>query len=198
MNARHIRHLVGWGTLGAFLCGVAWAQSPATQATGPAQAASKEPEASDWYAGRELQTGRWTGGGSIGFLGSTPDGTALGTNAQVEYFVNDRVSVGPLLQVGVTDDMSLIGLSGQGKYWIDLPGTGGRGRVALQSGVGFAHADFRRDDTSWLVPVGIGYDYALNDSIDLTGTFLLNFTNLHTGGGSGADVMPGLTFGMRF
>jgi hypothetical protein len=31
-----------------------------------------------------------------------------------------------------------------------------------------------------------------------TATFLLNFTDLDTGGGTGTNVMPGLTFGVRF
>jgi len=32
----------------------------------------------------------------------------------------------------------------------------------------------------------------------VTGTLLLNFTDLDTGRGSGADVMPGFTIGVRF
>ena len=32
----------------------------------------------------------------------------------------------------------------------------------------------------------------------MTGTLLLNFTDLDTGRGSGADVMPGFTIGVPF
>jgi len=134
----------------------------------------------------------------LGLVGSTPDGTAFGMNGHVDYFVNDRLSIGPLLQLGVTDDMTLVGLSGQGTYRLPLPGTGGRGKLALQSGIGFAHADFRADDTSWLVPLGIGYEHTLESGTVLNATSLVNFTDLHTGAGTGADVMPGLMFGVRF
>jgi hypothetical protein len=146
----------------------------------------------------ESQAGRWTAGSSMGFLGSTPDGTALAMNGQVDYGVTDRVSVGPLLQVGLTDDQTLVGLSPQVKYGIDMPGTHGRGKLVLQGGVGFAHSDFLGDDTSWLVPLGVGYDYTLQSGLSLTATSMVNFTDLHTGGGTGADVMPGFLVGLRF
>jgi len=145
---------------------------------------------------RPSGAGQWTAGSSLGFLGSTPDGTALALNGHGDYFVTDQFSIGPLAQLGLTDDMTLLGLSGQGKFWLDMPGTQGKGKMVLQSGVGFAHADVNRSDTSWLVPLGIGYDYALDPGIDLTATALVNFTDLNTGGG--ADVMPGFAFGVRF
>src|SRR6266550_4477695 len=50
-----------------------------------------------------------------------------------------------------------------------------------------------------LMPLGAGADYALNDLFHITGTLLINFTNLDTGRpGGGADVMPGFTVGVRF
>ena len=82
---------------------------------------------------------------------------------------------------------------------LHLTGGGfGLGRFVVQGGLGFIHADFRRDDTSWLIPLGVGYDYTLPSGTALTATALLNFTNLETGGGSEADVMPGIFFGGRF
>lgn len=178
--------IAGAALLGLLLAGTVW-----SQAEEPAPSAESSSSA-------ELATGRWMGGGGIGVLGSTPDGAAIGMSVNADYFVNERVSVGPLLQVGGTDDMTLAGLSGQAKYWLPLSGTGGRGKVALQTGIGFAHADFRGDDTSWLIPMGIAYEHTLASGTTLNATTLLNFTNLHTGGGTGADVMPGLTFGVRF
>ena len=38
----------------------------------------------------------------------------------------------------------------------------------------------------------------LSEKLSFTTTFLLNFTDLHTGRGTDAHVMPGLTFGLRF
>ncbi len=129
-------------------------------------------------------------------MGNTPDGTAFALNLNAEGFITKNFSLGPLLQLGFTGDLSQIGLSGQAKYWVDLPNT--RLKLTVQGGIGFVHADFLRDDTSFLIPLGVGLDYAVSDRVSFTSTFLLNFTDLDTGFGRGADVMPGLTFGLRF
>jgi len=144
------------------------------------------------------KTGTWSGGGAIGFLADTPDGTALALNLNLDYFLNRDVSVGPLFQLAATGDLSQVGFSGQGKFWIDLPGVEHRAKLTLQGGIGFLHADLVEPDTSWLIPVGIGLDYKLNPKISLTTTFLLNFTDIDTGRRKDAHVMPGLTFGVRF
>lgn len=142
--------------------------------------------------------GKWTAGGGVGFLGNTPDDTAFAFNLHVDRFLNQHVSVGPLLQMGFTGDMVQTGLSGQGKYWTDLPGLSNRLKLVAQAGIGFVHSDFRAGDTSWLIPLGVGLDYKVDETVTLTSTFLLNFTDLDTGGGTGSSVMPGLTFGVRF
>src|SRR5439155_26191921 len=71
-------------------------------------------------------------------------------------------------------------------------------KVAPQAGGGFVHNTFRDGDTSWLIPIGVGADSAVGDKLSATSTLLLNFTDLDTGRGSGADVMPGFTIGVRF
>ncbi len=146
----------------------------------------------------ESATPTWSGGAAVGFVSNSPDGTALALNLNADRFLHRNVSFGPLLQLGFTGDLTQVGFSGQGKYWIDLPYTDNRARVVLQAGIGFVHADFHRDDTSWLVPIGVGLDYAVTQSVSLTTTFLLNFTDLDTGPGTHTNVMPGLTFGVRF
>src|SRR5439155_23262858 len=146
----------------------------------------------------DLNTGTLSGGGAIGFLANTPDATAFALNLNADYFLNRNVSVGPLFQLAATGDLSQLGFSGQGKFWIDLPGTEHTAKLTLQAGLGFVHSDLVGSDTSWLIPLGIGVDYMLTTKISFTTTFLLNFTNLDTGGGTDAHVMPGLTFGLRF
>ena len=140
----------------------------------------------------------WSGGAAIGFLGNTPDGTAVALNLHADRFLQRNVSLGPLLQLGFTEDMNQVGFSGQGKYWIDISQTDNRAKLVLQGGVGFVHADHARSDTSFLIPLGMGVDYAMTHTIGLTGTFLLNFTDLDTGGRNHTNVMPGLAFGVRF
>ncbi|HEV8640582.1 MAG TPA: hypothetical protein VGV13_05740 [Methylomirabilota bacterium] len=144
------------------------------------------------------KVGAWTFGAGLGFLGDTPDGTAFALNGYAEGFIDRKFSVGPLLQLAATGDLAQIGLSGQAKYWIDIPGTENRLKVIVQGGIGFVHAAFRDDDTSWLIPIGAGADYKLADGLNITGTFLLDFTDLDTGRRGRAHVMPGFTVGVRF
>jgi hypothetical protein len=42
----------------------------------------------DLSVAAEPQTGTWSGGATIGFLGNTPDGTAFATNLHTDYFLN--------------------------------------------------------------------------------------------------------------
>lgn len=119
----------------------------------------------------EPATPTWSGGAAVGFLSNTPDGTAFALKLHADRFLHRNVSFGPLLQLGFTGDLTQIGFSGQGKYWIDLPETDNRARLVLQAGMGFVHADFFRNDTSWLIPLGMGIDYALTKTVSLTGTF---------------------------
>lgn len=143
----------------------------------------------------EPSPGAWTGGAGVGFLGNTADGTAFAVNMNVERFINRSFSVGPLLQFGVTGDLTQVGVSGQVKYWMDLS----KGlKLTAQGGLGFVHTDFRGSDTSFLIPIGVGFDYALNRNVSATATFLLNLTDIDTGVGARPHVMPGLTFGFRF
>lgn len=146
----------------------------------------------------EPRMGAWSGGAAVGFLGNTPDGTAFATNLHADYFLNNQLSVGPLGQFAITGDLFQVGLSGQGKYWVPLAHIDQRLKANFQVGMGFLHANFLRSDTSFLIPLGVGLDYALNEKISLTSTFLLNFTDIDTGNGNDANVMPGLTFGIRY
>ncbi|MDP3089585.1 MAG: hypothetical protein Q8N04_02835 [Nitrospira sp.] len=146
----------------------------------------------------ELRQGTWTGGAGIGFLGNTPDSIALALNFNADYFLMPQLSIGPLVQFAFTGDLFQMGASGQVKYWFHLPGVDNRLKLNIQGGVGLLYADRFKSDTSWLIPIGVGLDYALNNNLALTATFLLNFTDVNTGRGSDASVMPGLTFGVRF
>ena len=146
----------------------------------------------------EPRADTWSGGAAIGFLSNTPDGTAFATNFHADYFLNNQISVGPLGQLGVTGDLFQIGVSGQGKYWLNLAGVDKRLKANLQGGIGFLHANFLTSDTSFLIPIGVGLDFALNQHVSLISTFLLNFTDIDTGRGNDANVMPGLTFGIRY
>lgn len=144
-----------------------------------------------------VRTNTWQGGGGIGFLAETPDDMAFAVNLNADYFLDQYWSIGPLLQLGFTDDLAQYGASAQLKYWFTSPDTAGRWKPYVGAGVGMVHAAFREDDTSWLVPLQAGLQYRL-DNFNLYGEFLLNLTDLDTGRGTEADVMPGLNFGIQF
>jgi hypothetical protein len=158
----------------------------------------EETEMSRRYSpAAELQSERWSGGGGVGVIGSTPDGTGMALSTHADYFLDNETSIGPLAQFGFTRDMALIGVSGQAKRWFVLDGSQGRSRINVQGGLGFAHADIAADDTSWLIPVGIGYDHTLDSGMTVTATTLVNFTNLDVAGDD-TNAMPSVMFGLRF
>ncbi|TMQ25581.1 MAG: hypothetical protein E6K65_16375 [Nitrospirae bacterium] len=90
----------------------------------------------------ESATPTWSGGAAVGFLSNTPDGTAFAFNLHADRFLQRNVSLGPLVQLGFTGDLTQVGFSGQGKYWIDLPKTNNRAKVVLQAGIGFRSRGF--------------------------------------------------------
>ena len=155
-----------------------------------------------WAQAAEPQTQKpWSVGGTMGFLANTPDDTAFALNFNAEANLNRHVAFGPLLQLGFTDDLTLVGLSGQGKYAIPLGELGERFKLILQGGLGFVHADKGPSDTSFLIPLGFGVDYQINSQMAFKSDFLLNITDLDLGRGRGnndTNIMPGLTFGVRF
>lgn len=161
---------------------------------------------------KEFTAHRWSGGGGLGFFGSTPDGAEFAVTGHADYFVSERFSFGPLAQyAGVGNDV-LFGLSAQGRYWWDIPGTECLVKLVLQGGLGFVRAGIKDTDSgrsntygSFLIPIGVGIDYALTERLAITGDILLNFTSLgetvRTGGREvdlHTNVMPALYLGVRF
>jgi hypothetical protein len=146
----------------------------------------------------DMRPGAMTAGAGLGFMGGTPDGTAFTLNGHADQFLTSNVSVGPLAQLAFTGDLFLLGISAQVKYWTEVPDTGRRLRVNFQGGLGFVHANVLRSDTSWLLPLGAGLDYAIAPRLALTADLLLNFTYLENTPQHDAHVMPTFTVGFRF
>ena len=156
--------------------------------------------------------GRWSGGTGVGFLGGTPDGVEFALNGHLNYFIAEDISIGPLVQYAGAGDDFLFGLTVQGKYWWAIPGMNNQTKLVLQGGIGFARAGVREPEigfgdtfSSFLIPLGIGVDHAVNEQVSVTADFMLNITSLGREfrvAGREADfhtnVMPGLYFGVRF
>ena len=156
--------------------------------------------------------GQWSGGAGVGFLAGTPDGIEFALGGHADYLVTSPFSVGPLVQFAGGGNDLVLGVSAQAKYWWSIPGTRGLARVVVQGGIGFVWADIEDSDsgaagtyTSFLIPLGVGFDYAVTRTVAVTVDFVLNLTSLGENarvGGREVDlhtnVMPGLYLGVRF
>jgi len=161
---------------------------------------------------RTSKPGQWSGGAGVGFLSGTPDGIEFALAGHADYFVIPPFSVGPLVQFAGGGNDLVLGVSAQAKYWWSIPGTRGLARVVVQGGIGFVWADIEDSDSgaagtygSFLVPLGVGFDYAVTHAVAVTVDFILNLTSLGENarvGGREVDlhtnVMPGLYLGVRF
>ncbi len=131
----------------------------------------------------ENRTGKFFLGASLGAQSDTADGTAFALGLYGDYYLTPNFSIGPLLQMGFTNDFSQFGLTAQAKYTFDIAGVP-RLKPHIQAGLGLIYADIdnrsegSRDDTSYLIPVGIGAEYKLSDSVLLDGSVMVNFNDL--------------------
>jgi hypothetical protein len=155
--------------------------------------------------------GQWSGGVGIGFLANTPDGPEFGLAGHVDYFVAPSLSVGPLVQYGGAGNDVVAALSIQARYWWSFLASG-KARLVVQAGIGAIAADIEdadtgaaTSDTSFVIPLGIGVDYAVTPRVAVTADFILNVTSLGevvSVGGRDVDlhtnVIPAFFFGVRF
>ena len=121
-------------------------------------------------------------GADIGFAGGTLDGTAFAVGISGDFPVAPHVTIGPLIQLGVTDDLFQIGVTAQAKFTLDLPDVPDL-KPQLQAGIGFIHADLdfsngSDDDTNWLIPIGVGLEYRAMKNLYFATTLLFNWTDL--------------------
>jgi hypothetical protein len=151
---------------------------------------------------QERRTGRITLGVDAGPMIGSIDGGAFEVAVSGDYYTSPNLSFGPLAQLAFTDDLTQIGLSGQLKYTFDVP-PGSRFRPNIQAGLGFVYADNdnalgrSKRDTSYLIPVGAGFEYKVQAGFYISTTALLNFTNLdNSNGGLWQDSLS-LLFGVR-
>jgi len=132
---------------------------------------------------QERRTGQFTLGVDIGLQAATADATAFALGLSGDYFITHNFSVGPLLQFGFTDDLFQIGPTIQAKYTFDLPANP-KLKLHLQGGIGFIYAELNGgkkgdgNDTSFLIPLGFGGEYRLNQQFSIGSTVLFNITDL--------------------
>ncbi|HEX9878925.1 MAG TPA: outer membrane beta-barrel protein [Candidatus Binatia bacterium] len=131
----------------------------------------------------ELRTGKLNLSFGIGAQGATADGGAFALGFSGDYFLNHNFSLGPLLQIGISDDLFQIAPTAQAKYTFDVPELPEL-KPNVQGGIGLIYAELDRrgrpdeDDVSFLIPIGFGADYRLTRDISLGSDLLFNFTDL--------------------
>jgi hypothetical protein len=147
------------------------------------------------------RTRRFEVGADIGVVGGTIDGTGFAVGINGDYPIAPHISVGPLIQLGVTDHLFQIGVSGQVKLTLDLPDVPEL-KPQFQAGIGFVHADISvgpnsADDTSWLIPIGMGLEYRAMKNLYVATTLLFDWTHLNVAGRSD-DLDVAWFVGLRF
>ena len=130
------------------------------------------------------RAGRFVFGAGLGLQADTLDDTVFSFGLSGDYYLTSNFSIGPLVQFGLGGDLFQFGLSGQAKYTFDIPELPAI-KPHIEGGIGFVYADLDRpggrggDDTSFLVPLGVGFEYRINSSLSLDTTLLFNFTDLN-------------------
>jgi hypothetical protein len=147
------------------------------------------------------RTRRFELGADIGLMAGTVDGTAFAIGISGDFPVAPHFTVGPLIQLGVTNDLFQIGVSAQAKLTLDIPDVPEL-KPQFQAGIGFVHADLdigpnTAEDTSWLIPIGMGLEYRAMKNLYLSTTLLFNWTHLNVGGRSD-DLDVAWFVGLRF
>jgi hypothetical protein len=162
------------------LLGIAWGLTGLLLLAGVAEAQVARQDVPSAVS----RAGRFVGGAYLGLQAGTLDGEAFALGGNLDYYFTNELSVGPLLQMGLTGDLFQLGLSGQVKYTMDvrqLPAL----KPHVEAGIGFVYASFENgrdeDDVSFLLPLGFGLEYRVTRTLSLDTTVLLNFTDLDVG-----------------
>ncbi|MFH1263387.1 MAG: hypothetical protein V1495_08120 [Pseudomonadota bacterium] len=126
------------------------------------------------------RTGSLAGNGAIGFtLG--PDTFLVASG--VDYYFTRHFTLGPLLQMGVSDDVFLVSPTVEAKGVFDLPvnGFGRRVKPFVQGGAGFTYANVDRAGKSdnaidFMFNLGFGVDIYLTTRFAMGNNMLFNVT----------------------
>jgi hypothetical protein len=130
------------------------------------------------------RAGRFVFGAGLGLQANTVDDTVFALGLSGDYFFTNNFSLGPLVQFGMSGDLFQFGLSAQAKYTFDLPQVPEL-KPHVEGGIGFLYANLDRpgsgskDDTSFLIPLGVGLEYRLNPRLSLDTTAFFNFTDIN-------------------
>ncbi len=149
---------------------VAGAQTTGAQSQGQQASAQQDDEKSPWSI--------------YGSLGFTLDPETFLLAFGGDYAMTEAFGIGPLLQLGLSDNTTIVALTANGTWGFDLREhveneTLRKLRPTVQGGFGFAHVDKDRgfgdvDDTKFLMNVGFGVEYPVTDHFSVGNSLMFN------------------------
>ena len=128
---------------------------------------------------------RWGFGSDLGLTTGTVNNTVFTLGLNLDYYPDPNFSIGPMMQLSPMGDLFQISLAGVGRYHFRL--NNGINLVPF-TGIGLIHADLDRgtgpgsidrNDTSWLIPIGLSLEYQAVHNIALSSTLQVNLHDIN-------------------
>ena len=138
---------------------------------------------------------RWGFGADLGLWGGTVDGNlrpALAGN--VDYYLDRAFSVGPMVLLSPSGDLTEFALAGVGRYHYRTQ----IGNIVPFIGLGIIHASWEdQSSTSYYIPIGLSLEYQLTKKLAVSATGILNLHHLFpdTPDNKSGTMLIGLRYG---
>jgi hypothetical protein len=128
---------------------------------------------------------RWGFGSDLGLTTGTVNNTVFALGFNLDYYPDPNFSFGPMMQISPMGDLFQVSFAGVGRYHfrlnngINLVPYAGIGliHVALDKGTGPSRID--RNDTSWIIPIGLSLEYQVVHNIALSSTLQVNLHDIN-------------------
>ena len=128
---------------------------------------------------------RWGFGSDLGFTSGTVNGTVFTLGVNPEYYLDRNFSIGPMMQITPTGDLFQISFTGVARFRFRLDNNW---NLVPYTGLGLIHADLDRgngpnridrNDTSWLIPIGLSLEYQATHNMALSSTIQVNLHDIN-------------------
>ena len=117
-------------------------------------------------------------GGNLGLLIGPAFGGGLDFGFDANFFLTDRISIGPWMQLGVASKSVILLTTVNTRYYIDAfdGGPGKKLQPFLQGGLGLEYDKINgaKGDVDFLINLGAGLEYALNDNLYFGSDIMFN------------------------
>ena len=156
------------------------------------------------YSTSSAQENRLGFGTDIGFITGTADDTVFAFGMNLDYYLDPAFSLGPMLLLSPTGDLTEIAVAGVARFHIRLPTL----NIVPFAGIGLVYANvdsgmgpnrIETSDTSFYLPIGLAAEFPVSDKIALSTSLVVNIHNLNFAPPVEPDQTSiALLFGFRF